>query len=163
MANGTDADNLAPDFKRGNESGPSEGDDQFALLVVHGTSGLATRVRRERQQSKGAVDCVCEAPHDVEVRRRAGEFTFDGEILDPEQVKNSLVREDDAKGEAFHLVAGDRTSEPPVSRPSRPSGPGRKAPSTKPGLVKMYRAPPDWAWWPDVGVSLAPWAGFSGR
>ena len=72
MANGTDADHLAADFKRSNESGASEGDDQFALLVVHGASGLATRVRRELQQSKCAVDRVSEAPHDVEVRRRAG-------------------------------------------------------------------------------------------
>jgi hypothetical protein len=69
MANGTDADNLAADFKRGNESGASEGDDQFTLPVVHGASGLATRVRRELQQSKCAIDGVSEAPHDAEVRR----------------------------------------------------------------------------------------------
>jgi hypothetical protein len=72
MANGADADNLAADFKRGNESGAFEGDDQFALPVVHGASGLATRLRRERQQSKCAVDGVSEAPHGVEIRRRAG-------------------------------------------------------------------------------------------
>lgn len=96
MPNGTDADNLAADFKRGNESGASEGDDQFALLVVHGASGLATRVRRKLEQSKCPVDGVSDAPHDVEVRRRSGEFTLDYEILDPEQVVDSLVREDDA-------------------------------------------------------------------
>jgi len=96
MANGTDTDNLAADFKRGNESGASEGDDQFALLVIHGASGLPTRVRRELQQSECAVDRVSEAPHDVEVRCRAGEFTFDGEILDPQQVVGGLLGEDDA-------------------------------------------------------------------
>ena len=58
--------------------------------------GLAARVRRELQQSECAVDRVSEAPHDVEVRCRAGEFTFDGEILDSQQVGGGLIGEDDA-------------------------------------------------------------------
>jgi hypothetical protein len=45
MANGTDADKLATDFKGGNEPGASKGNDQFTLLVVQGSSGLAARAR----------------------------------------------------------------------------------------------------------------------
>lgn len=42
MANCTDANNVTADFKRGNESGAPERNNQFALLVVSGASGLAT-------------------------------------------------------------------------------------------------------------------------
>jgi hypothetical protein len=37
----TDADHIPADFERRNEPGTAEGDGQFPLLVVHGTSGLA--------------------------------------------------------------------------------------------------------------------------
>jgi hypothetical protein len=45
MPYGTDADHLFADFERRYESGAAERDDQFALLVVHGASGLAAGVR----------------------------------------------------------------------------------------------------------------------
>ena len=72
MSNSTYADNLAADFKRGDEPSAAKGDDQFALLAIHGASRLAARVGRELQQSKCAVDRVPEAPHDIEIRCRAG-------------------------------------------------------------------------------------------
>ena len=31
---------------------------------------------------------------------------------------------------------------------------GRQRQDARPGLTKMYRVPPDWAWWPAVGAPL---------
>jgi len=31
---------------------------------------------------------------------------------------------------------------------------GRQRQDARPGLAKMYRVPPDWAWWPAVGAPL---------
>jgi hypothetical protein len=31
---------------------------------------------------------------------------------------------------------------------------GRRRQATRPGLAKMYRVPPDWAWWLAVGAPV---------
>jgi hypothetical protein len=31
---------------------------------------------------------------------------------------------------------------------------GRQRQDARPGRAKMYRVPPDWAWWPAVGAPL---------
>ena len=98
MAIGADANHLAADFKRGNKAGAPEGNDQFALPVFYGASGLAARVRLELQQSKRSVDRISQTPHDVEVRSRAGELTFDDEIIDPQQIVSGPLSQDDTVG-----------------------------------------------------------------
>ena len=75
--------------------------NQFTLPVVLRTNGLTAGVRRESEQPHRALDGVSEAPHHVEIRCRAAEFTVDGDILEPQQVFGSLLGQDNA-------VAGHR-------------------------------------------------------
>ena len=44
MANGSDLYSVATHFKRGNETRASEGNDEFALPVVQGASGLPAAI-----------------------------------------------------------------------------------------------------------------------
>jgi len=43
-ANGSDSHSVATHFKRGNETRASEGNDEFALPVVQGASGLPAAI-----------------------------------------------------------------------------------------------------------------------
>ena len=99
MPCGADDDLMADHLKKQHIAGAAEGNDQFARLAV-AQLGPAAGEGRPGQQAQAFANGVQRALGRCPVRRFAGEFALDGEVLQPAQVRHIQ----DLALRAFHVI-----------------------------------------------------------